>query len=256
MRLQELLCEDVSTDTSAFANANAIRSAVINYLMRGNPDDHYGFKAHRFTDGDMMLCLRGAQIGLSDADASLWFRFGAMNGYTVSGNLSKFKRSGDPVITVFCLDDMQDTEAAAKIIIYRHPVHDVLIHELTHYLDSARNPTMHTIGTGEDKQGRSEYYNDPAEFNAFFTNFAHPLLAFVNAAADDPDPSGLARFAAATGITADFNQTLAGLIQRAEGQASPALKRYWAHLLPDRRKRLLRRLYALHHHAMVVLNRG
>jgi hypothetical protein len=253
MRFHQIFTEDASTDQAAFSKADAIRGTLIRYLLHANPDDHYGFKGHRFANGEVMLCLRGDQIGLRGEDTALWFRFGQQRGYTVSGNLSKFSRSGESVITIFCLDTMQDAEAAAKIIIYRHPVHDVLIHELTHYIDAARNPTMHTKSTGEDKQGRTEYYNDPAEFNAFFTNLAQPLLAFLHAVHSDPDPTGLAQFAKAHGLNADFKETLAGLIQRAQGQASPALKRYWAHLLPDRRKRVIRRLFMLHQQVVAAL---
>lgn len=241
MLYSEVFTEDVATDQAAFVKAEAIRSAVIRYLLNGNPNDHYGFLGRRFSD-EVMLCLRGAQIGLQGDDASLWFRFAKLRGYAVSGNISKFQNSGEPVITVFCLDNMEDADAAAKVIIYRHPVHDVLIHELTHYLDAARNPTMHTKGSGEEKQGKTKYYNDPAEFNAFFTNLAHPLLAILAL----PESGQIARFAKGLGVSRDFSETVAALIQRAAGQPSPVLKRYWEHLLPDRRKRVLRRLYALH----------
>jgi hypothetical protein len=250
MRHSEIFTEDASTDQVAFAKADAIRGALIRYLLHAN-DDHHGFKGYRFTDGEVMLCLRGDQIGLHGEDASLWFRFGEQQGYAASGNISKFQRSGETAITVFCLNDMQDTEAAAKTIIYRHPVHDVLIHELTHYLDAARNPSIHTKGTGEDKQGKTKYYNDPAEFNAFFTNFAHPLLAIL--ALDEPDSKQLARFAKGLGISRDFKDTLSALIQRAAGQPIPALKRYWQHLLPNRKKRVLRRLYVLHQQVVAAL---
>jgi hypothetical protein len=192
-------------------------------------------------------------------DRSAWRRRRALVSFCRTARLlgfwqpCEFQRSNETVITVFCLTDMQDTEAAAKTIIYRHPVHDVLIHELIHYLDAARNPVMHTKGTGEDQQGKTEYYNDPAEFNAFFTNLAHPLLVFLDAAHGEANVARLAQFAEAHGLRPDFKETLAVLIQHAQGQASPALKRYWAHLLPDRRKRVIRRLYALHKQVVTAL---
>jgi hypothetical protein len=253
MRMYQIISEDALADQEAFGKAHAIRGTLIRYLLHGSPNDHYGFKGRRFADGEVMLCLQGEQIGLQNEDAKIWFRFAKQQGYAVSGNISKFQRSGEPIITVYCLEDLQNTETAAKTIIYRHPVHDVLIHELIHYLDSARNSTMYSKSTGEDKQGKAEYYNDPAEFNAFFHNLAQPLLAFLEAARNDAGLPGLTQFAKAQGIDLDFKETLAMLIQRAQGQANPALKRYWTYLLPDRRRRVIRRLYALHQQVIATL---
>jgi len=250
--IRKIANEDASADQAAFAKAESIRSALIRYLLHANPDDHYGFKGHRFADGEVMLCLRGDQIGLNGEDASLWFRFGEQQGYAASGHIAKFQKSGQTAITIFCLKDIHDTEAAAKTIIYSNPVHNVLIHELTHYLDAARNPTMHTKGTGEDKQGKTDYYNDPVEFNAFFTNLADPLLTILSL--DKTDARKVVRFAKGLGISRDFKETLSALIQRAAGQPSPALKRYWEHLLPNRRKRVIRRLHALHRQVISLLD--
>jgi hypothetical protein len=237
----DVLFEDAAGDVTAFGSADSILHKLISYLMHADSANHYGFQGKRFAAGETFLTLRGADIGLGDSDAALWFRFGVMDGYTPSGHISKFQRSGEQVITVYCLDDVMDTDEAARIIIHRHIVHDILLHELTHYVDSKRYPRFHEIGS--DKAHGADYYNSPKEFNAYFTNLAAPLLRFLHMPASDRLP----RVAQGMGISSDFSATLAMLIERGTQNANGrVIASFMKNLNPRNRRALLKRLYGLH----------
>lgn len=248
--------EAAERDVAAYGRARAILGRLTRHLLRGDPDAHFGFKMTRFSDGETMLTLRGSDLGLDGEDAALWLRFGKMRGYAPSGHIARFKRSGDTAITVFGLDGLHDTAAAAKAIIYRTPIHDVLIHELTHYLDSKRNPVLHDKESSE-RQGSAAYFNSPVEFNAFYVNLAQPMLQFLHAAQDDRGDgghAGLAGMARGLGLGRDFKANLAMLVRKAGTKANNAPKRFHDHLDPARRRALLKRLYALHKQVVAELD--
>jgi hypothetical protein len=238
----DVIFEDATSDVSAFGAANDILHKLISYLMHADSTNYYGFQGKRFPDGETFLTLRGADIGLDEGDAALWFRFGVMDGYTPRGHISKFQRSGESVITVYCLDNGLDIDDAARIIIHRYIVHDILLHELTHYLDSKRYPRFHETGSNKD-QG-ADYYNNAKEFNAYFTNLATPLLRFLAMPASDRLP----RIAQNMGISTDFAATLAMLIERGTTQDanSRVVAGFLKHLNKRNHRALLKRLYGLH----------
>ena len=248
MRIDAIF-EDATSDVSAFGAANDILHKLISYLMHADSANHYGFQGKRFSDGETFLTLRGADIGLDESDAALWFRFGVMDGYTPRGHISKFQRSGEQVITVYCLDNGLDTDDAARIIIHRYIVHDILLHELTHYLDSKRYPRFHETGSGDVHD--ANYYNNPKEFNAYFANLAAPLLRFLAMPASDRLP----RVAQGMGISTDFAATLAMLMERGtKGSANGrVVASFLKHLDERNRRALLKRLYGLHQHVIEKL---
>ena len=252
MRVNQIISEDADSDVAAYSVANGIMSALINHLCNADPKSFYGFKAMRFSDGEVMLTLRGSDIGLTDDDAALWFRFGKMRGYTPNGHIAKFKTSRETAITIFCLDDLNDVAAAAKAIIYRRPVHDVLIHELTHYLDIKRSSKVQDEERDE-QNGSNNYFNSPEEFNAYFTNVAGPWLHFLDVA-KDLDQTDIEAMAKGLGIDRDFNVSLKKLIQKLSEKPNPAMKKFWGVLRQDRHRSILKRLYALHQKIITVLS--
>jgi hypothetical protein len=73
MRLFEFTAEK---DLSVWKDVDAIRGALIRYLLKADPLNNYGFEGKRFANGDVFLVLRGHQIELQDEYANLWFLFG------------------------------------------------------------------------------------------------------------------------------------------------------------------------------------
>lgn len=244
------LPEDARRDVTAYRTADAIMGALLRHLMQADRMQHYGFAALRFSDGEQFLCLRGHQIGLTGDDASLWFRFGLIKDYAPTGNIAKFQRSGETVITIYCLDDLHDTDKAAERIIHGYHVHDVLIHEITHYLDSKRNPAFFGGKDNED-DGRSGYYNNPNEFNAYFTNLAYPLLHFLNLVEEGGSAE---RLASVLKISRDFKANLEMMVRRAATKPNGAYKRFYEKLDQRNRRALMKRLYALHQQVIAKLD--
>ena len=243
------ISEDANSTIAAYQTASGILTKLSMYLFNGDPMNHYGFKYLRFSNGETMLTLRGRDIGLSDEDAALWFRFGVLEGYAPHGSFSKFAKSSEPVITVLAFDALEDTEQVAKDIIYKKPIHHVLRHEIIHYLDSKRNPKM-----GGDQSHGPAYFNSPQEFNAYFTNLATPLLHFLQAAREEPDRAKLQRFAKGYGISRDFQANLAMMVKEVSMNPGRAAKLFYDNLYPRNRRALLKRLYGLHQQVIAYLD--
>lgn len=256
MRYAHLL-EDAAGHLSAYNDASDILHALIGFLMDGDRMDHYGFKGLNFGGhrAGTFLCLRGAQIGLSGEDAALWFRFGEMDGYSTTGSYTRFIKSGEPVITILCSDEPigGDTEKVAQTIIHRSSVHEVILHELVHYLDGKRNPTILKKGTNSERDGKAAYYNNPIEFNAYATNFTEPLLNFLRTT-QGMDASGAARIAKVLKISDDFNATLETLVQHANRHIGKHALKFYQHLRKHERRALMKRIYGLHREVVARLN--
>ena len=243
--------EDTNSDIIAFESGGEILSKLIRHFVRGDPQQHYGFQFFRFTDGEKFLTLRGSDIGLEDP--SLWFRFGLQRGYLPDGNFSRLLKSGAPVITVYGFTDLENTEQVAKDIIYKKPIHNVIQHELVHYFDNKRNPKM-LNQTNKAETGTNAYFNNPEEFNAYYTNLAHPLLHFIRAMrSGEINDDETKRFAKALDIGKDFMENVKMMIDRAAGQSGGAVKKFYQTLNKRNRRALLKRLYGLHQQVLQYL---
>lgn len=244
MKYTEIIIEDTSSDLDNYKLASEIKNKLIRYLAHSLSED-YGFKMLRFSDGEILVTLRGSDIGLTGEDASLWFRFGKQKNYDPDGHISKFKNSGETAITVNCLDKLPETieefHSVANQIIHKKVTNDVLLHELIHYFDNKRHEF---IGIGNRDGSFVNYYNSPHEFNAYYNNLAEPLLTVLNMAQHSVDAAK--RMAKGLSITQNFSETLKHLMQ-SRGSTSAILRNFFYNLTPDRKKRLLKRLYSLHH---------
>lgn len=113
----------------------------------------------------------------------------------------------------------------------------VIQHELVHLRDSARTRWL-TVRPPLDATDRATYYNDPAEFNAYYHEVVANLTDMATARPDE-----LADHADLHGFTGDFKRDLVALLH---GDRSTRAFLQW--LTDDRRKALLRRVYKLHQH--------
>lgn len=117
-------------------------------------------------------------------------------------------------------------------------------HEFMHLLDAERTDgrIMKGVSNAKDKAG---YYNDPAEFNAYFHDVAD-ALTYIGSAPQRGESA--ADYADLYGLTGDFARDVAKMLKK-DVYTSAFVK--W--LRDDRRKALLKRLYKLHSHVAAMI---
>ena len=91
-----------------------------------------------------------------------------------------------------------------------------------------------------DSLDNAQYYNDTAEFNAFYHDMTDMLTSIASAAEHAESPKD---YADLYGFTGDFNKDLRKMCDH-----DFHTKAFWKWLTDDRRKALLRRIYKLHKH--------
>lgn len=121
-------------------------------------------------------------------------------------------------------------------------------HEYLHILD--RNRTAERIVTKarvDPRQDQAGYYNDPAEFNAYYHDIAKDMMGVINAAQQNPqqarDYLDLYHF------TGDWKADLGRLLTK-----NYHVQRFVQALQPERRKALLRRLYRLYEQMLQTIS--
>lgn len=157
-------------------------------------------------------------------------------------NISKVLGKYDRVIVIYCLREI--TQAEARRAVNSTEFLDVVTHEFIHFLDDMRTNGNALSRREFDARDRAAYFNDPAEFNAFFHNFASNLLSFIGEAKKNPEDA--ADLADLYGISTDFTKTVRGMKTVDRYAFSKWLKE-------DRFKRAIARLYKLHKAAMDVI---
>jgi hypothetical protein len=255
MKYQEI-CESPQTDIDNEAKANEIFTALMQYLLKNREDDwnHYGFKATRFSSGDVNLTIRGSDVGLTGEHADLWFLFTdqyfSEKGRAREGFFSKLKGSGHPVISLHIpasLKEITDEtlHQASKYVIFSNKAHRILRHEIVHYLDSFRNHTMLT--KEKDENNTSKYYNSPEERNAYWHNIAEPYFTFMRGVKSRSiTPEKAEEYASKLKIYKGFKKTLYGLLDNAN-----STELAWIHGLTKRNYQdLIKRLYGIHQEAI------
>ena len=170
----------------------------------------------------IMLGLKNPKaIGLSGA----FMRFGE----TIMGRY-------DRAIMVYGLTAIEDS--AAKVLVNSTEFMRVFEHEFIHLLDGDR-----TSGKSFPKlfidPAKPSYFNDPAEFNAFFHNLSDAFTSILNAAKDGK----ACHYAELYGYSGEFLKDVSKLTS---GYSIAILKRFVKSLTDDRRKAMWRRLYKLH----------
>ncbi len=117
---------------------------------------------------------------------------------------------------------------------------ETFMHEFIHLIDDQRTQGRINAREPEDpKTNRSGYLNDPAEFNAYFHQFAHNWLNCL--AETQEHPEDLADLMDLYGISGNFEIDLKKLVNQ-----SHYSKVFFKTLDETRRKSILRRLYRLY----------
>ena len=115
----------------------------------------------------------------------------------------------------------------------------VFEHEFLHLLDSDRTDRRIISKKPVDSTDHDRYYNDPAEFNAYYHDIAKEMMAVIAAAEKAPEDAK--DYMDLSGLTGDWKKDIAGMLTK-----DLAAQRFTKSLRPERRRALMRRLYRLH----------
>ena len=117
---------------------------------------------------------------------------------------------------------------------------------MIHVMDDVRYKS--TNAKFVDPKNKEQYYNDPAELNAYFHNIAEPLLDTLKMVKQE----GLDILKLSPEIPTDFRVFVADRVKTLRHEP---LKQFWAHLNDRNRRRLVSRLHSLHSEYVGLLNK-
>jgi hypothetical protein len=135
------------------------------------------------------------------------------------------------------MDDLYSTVNSTSFL-------EVFEHEYLHLLDIDRTNGRITAKNSPDTR-TADYYNDPAEFNAFYHDLAKPMLDAIRNINDEPQYTK--DILDLYNITGDYRHDIAGMMT-----ANVHTRRFATSLTPERRRSLLRRLYGLYQQLLTV----
>lgn len=247
MRLTELLLEDAETDLSMHAIARDVVDRIVHHFRTADSYRWWGLKFSEI-GGTMYAWIEGKQMGLDGELSQAHFLFGTGQIWNPTGAYSRFV-SGRPMIRLSFAESIETHDDVASMvneIITNRKLHLILVHELIHFLDQARNPTMLTPGYTKEGPG---YYNSPHEYNAFFHMIADRLISFIQASRKHGASTARAEN---FGISLDFNETLANILR----QYGIHERKFIDSLRVKTRRSLYKRVYKLHQEAVALLNKS
>lgn len=245
MQIKELF-EDVHDDVNRHAIAQRMTTQAIDHFMTGGKctikvaitiDDQPTF----------LIAAKPEDIGWNDVGRNVLLGFGLANpnsdghsGQIIGGPSEIFGTDYNYIILVECLTTL--TNAEVHKIIATREIRDVIEHEIIHYLDSMRSNGK-VFGKAIDPNNKEQYYNDAAEFNAFYHDLVQNIHAFI-AASNDGGP--IQQLAKEFGIYPDLIRTISSNLTAHSREFMQWLKE-------DRRKALLKRLYLAHQEALRII---
>ena len=238
MRFSEIQ-EDVDLDIDMSRRASKAASIVTHAIYDGVPMDHFiELEGH----GEFFV-WSAVSLGLAKEFpemASVCVLLGKKNPKAVglSGACYFFKpplfdfKQG---IVIECLSEMKKSKVIPAVC--STSFLNVIDHEFLHLLDGFRNPKI-LSGTRYKNGSENSYYNDPAEFNAYFHDLVNMLVGVIEGGKDAKD------YAELYGFTGDFLQDFKSMTNQ-----DIYTRKFVKSLTPARRKALLKRVYRLHQEA-------
>jgi len=246
MRFREIF-EFVQDDLSAHEKATAAFQRLGNHVY----DSKVGY------DFDLEISGRGEFYAIKPETVKLGFDdvcilLGLRKKHTqvMEGGIMEFNTPLDGkynfAIVVYCMRSLSIDEMKSSVnstgfmSTFEHEYVHVLDIKRTNSAITARNYGGDRPGTNDDVPlNRSQYYNDPAEFNAYFHTFGGDWLTILNSIKNSPDDAEDMK--SLYGITGDFKKDLARLIA-----ASEQSQAFFKYLSERNRKRIVQRLYQVY----------
>lgn len=166
MKLLDFFVEDAEQDVNAMGEATRMTREFQRWLLRNNEEVPFGKLSTRIrANGIVIWWVKAANIGLSEYP-DLMLGFYHVDNNPARGLHLRFRQNNVPMqAALVAINDDIDN---AVDLAYQMD-HNVMVHELTHYLDFKRmSPSRLSVTKSEQAKNGSSYYNDPVETNAFF----------------------------------------------------------------------------------------
>lgn len=247
MRIADILLDSVTTEMAMQRQARRAANVIIKHVYDGHqPHRHVEIGGEGLT-GDFYVYRSKEDLGL---DLGFLLLIGVRQHETVgmSGMVVGF---GEDVlgyetgIAIFCMQrfSMEQLRSSVNSVGFMQTFE----HEYLHLLDNQRTDNRIIGGNRTDpKDNRAAYYNDPAEFNAYYHDIAKDMMAVIDAAAEKPEDAK--DYFDLYGFTGDWKSDLSRLLMK-----NVYTQSFVKHLTPERRKALLRRLYRLYQTLLEML---
>lgn len=235
MQLTDLF-ETTDNEAEMHSHVRDLTSKVMHHIYNGGQPYH---PIELGNYGDFFVYRSVEDIGLDDRFLLL-IGLKQREAIGMSGMIMGFGRDifgYDRGIVVYCMNEF--TLKNMYTMVNTTGFMEVIEHEFVHMLDNDRTQGGMIKRPYVDAKHKSQYYNDPAEFNAYFFDIAKPMLAVIRAAKQEPQDAK--DYMALYGLTGDWRDDLAGVLSR----NLPA-QHFVKHLRKDRRRSLIKRLYRLH----------
>lgn len=238
--LHEAIDDDVSAQQQAFAAYRIVAKAVAanNFIEIELPEERHFYG------------LEPSKIGLLNVPPELLIMIGVktsqlsvLNGaiWVIDGNPWMGKYSS--VLVVHGLREF--TEDELKKCVNSTNFVETFQHEFIHVLDNDRTQGKIIARGPIDSTNRHVYLNDPAEFNAYYHQFADNWLSCLGDIQKNPEDADDLK--SLYNISGNFQTDLKKLINR-----SPYSKKFFETLNETRRKSIMKRLFRLYQELMSV----
>lgn len=241
MRIADILLDSVTTEMSMQRQARQAANVVIQHVYHGH-QPYQGIEIvddDRSLSGDFYVYRSKEDLGLH-LDFLLLIGVRQPNTVGMSGAVAGLGQDVfgyETAIAIYCMQQfgMDQLRRSVNSVGFMQTFE----HEYLHLLDNQRTDNR-IIGKDVDpKDDRAGYYNDPAEFNAYYHDIAKDMMAVIDAAAEKPEDAK--DYFDLYGFTGDWKSDLSHLLMK-----NVYTQSFVKHLTPERRKALLRRLYRLY----------
>lgn len=267
--IRPTLHEDAESDAAMYSRANAIVKAVARYTWdHDDPKNGFGlqpiqinFSTNQKFGGTMYMVTPTMVPGLpKDLVIAAGMKGEGSDGAMIHvPALAQHFPGVEYMVIVYCLTS-DSAEQARTRLSGSLRVHQILLHELTHYFDEKEKGLIdkntgystNTVYPNKDAKNKA-YFNDGKEINAYFHEIAERFTTLIHDLRKDPE-EGL-MIAELLGFSEDFPTALKGALSHArsyDGNIKPFLQ----FLKAPRYKRMVGRLYKLHQLAVQLMNQA
>ena len=234
MLISELLLDSATTEVSMYQQARQACHKVTHWVYDGHePDREVNWRGKDF------YVYHSHEMGI-EQNFLIWIGPHQENTIGLSGMMVTFHEpvfGADRAIIVWGMRG--NTLAQLRSTVLSTEFMKVFEHEFLHLLDADRTNSRITARGLVDPRNHDQYYNDPAEFNAYYHDIAKGMLAVIDTAAKEPEDAR--EYMELFGMTGDWKKDIAGMLTK-----DLAVQRFTKSLRPERRRALMRRLYRLH----------
>lgn len=240
MKYQEIF-EFVNHDLTAHETAVAAFQRLANHVYDGKEHD---FDLEISGRGEFYV-IRPETVSLGFDDVCIMLGLRRPHTSIIEGGVMKFDTPLDGkynfAIVMYCMRSLSVGEMKASV--NSTLFMSTFEHEYVHVLDIKRTNNAIIPKRSDDAMerplNRSQYYNDPAEFNAFFHTFGSNWLSILKSIKQSPDDAEDMK--SLYDITGDFKKDLSTLMN-----ASEQSRAFFKYLSERNRKRITQRLYLLY----------